>query len=309
MTVTRMMASAISDAGDVSRAHVAAGPFDSAPASSYAIVEVVALERHYYDGIKYLPGQTYGMATAAVERNIARGLVFVPDTTPVDWWDAPGRILAAEPCTARPKRQTPTAESYRILQGCAYDPGCAAYRFHTALNEHSVHASAFVRWEDKNPHCSLRQYDGYRDLHAVRQLAHEADVLHCHVDFLLLGETRIQPRGNQLVIRHYHGSRPDGQSWVDPELDAVNRAVQVGARLTHLAEAPGMSWLHARLVACLCRPAAPGAPDRTGADRKQDARRGAGDEGDLPCRVRLVLAGLAGIGTGSGRDADAGHRW
>jgi hypothetical protein len=205
--------------------------------------EVVALERHYYAGIKYMPGQTYAMAQDAVARNIERGLVFVPRTTPVDWWKAQGRILAAEPCTAKPKRQTPAVRSRRILQGCAYDPGCAAVRFHTAVNEHSIHTSAFVRWEDKNPHCSLRQYDGYKDLHAVRQLAHEADVLHCHVDYLLLGETRIQPRGDQLVIRHYHGSRPDGRSWMEDDLDAVNRAIRVGARLTHLAERPNVQWL------------------------------------------------------------------
>lgn len=241
MTATRMVSSREAS-GVVDRAHhpVPAAPFDSAPAS---LTEVVALERHYYQEIKYFPGQTYAMATEAVARNVERGLIFVPNIEPTDWWGKPGRILQAEPGAAKVLRRKATPGALRILAGVAYDPGCAAYRFHSAINETTRHASAFVRWEDRNPHCSLRQYDGYRDVLTVRQLMLEADVVHCHVDYLPVGETRIQPRGDQVLVRHYHGSRPDNRSWVEQRLDDENGAIQVGARLSHLAQSPRMHWL------------------------------------------------------------------
>ena len=240
MTATRMVFPETSEVVDGAHPPVPAAPFDSAPASSE---EVVALERHYYEGIKYFPGQTYAMAAEAVARNVALGLVFRPHREPTDWWGHAGRLLQAEPGTAKVLRRKATPGALRILAGVAYDPGCAAYRFHTALNETTRHTSAFVRWEDRNPHCSLRQYDGYKDVLTVRQLMLEADVVHCHVDYLPIGETKLQPRMDQVLVRHYHGSRPDGRSWVEQDLDDQNGAIQVGARLSHLGQSDRLHWL------------------------------------------------------------------
>src|SRR5690348_5464638 len=61
-----------------------------------------------------------------------------------DWWGSEGRILASEPGEAVVHSTAPTTGALRVVQGCGYDPGNAAYRFHTALNECTKHASAFI---------------------------------------------------------------------------------------------------------------------------------------------------------------------
>src|SRR5690349_11863650 len=98
------------------------------------------------------------------DRARAAAIVIAPPepttVAPWDWWNADGRILAAEPCEARPHSMTPTDGALRIVQGCAYDPGNAAYRMHTAVNECTKHASAFIRFGHTNPFCDLRQIDG-----------------------------------------------------------------------------------------------------------------------------------------------------
>lgn len=172
-----------------------------------------------------------------------------------DWWGADGRILAAEPCDARPYAQTPTDGALRILQGCGYDPGNAAYRHHSAVNEHTKHASAFVRFGHTNPFCDLRQIDGSEArrgvCHKTRTLMEQADVIHSHVDYMvqLKAGYRWRARDDQLVIRHYHGTRwnaPVEQQW--PRLnmleDDIANVVLVGARFTLCATRPTrMQWV------------------------------------------------------------------
>ena len=176
---------------------------------------------------------------------------------PWDWWGAPGRILAAEPCEARPHTETQTDGALKVAQGCGYDPGNAAYRFHTAINETTKHASAFIRYDHTNPFCDLRQIDGLADRRGVckesRRIVYEADVLHSHVDYLMQGKAgfrnRWKARDDQLVIRHYHGTRwdkPIEQQW--PRLcmleDDIAGATLVGARLTLCAVRPSrFQWL------------------------------------------------------------------
>jgi len=189
-----------------------------------------------------LTGERFRVPTDQIPGLVAQGLVFDPSSSGVDWWRAPRRILAHEPARGvEPWSDAPTPGSLRIVQGCGYDPGQAAYRLHAALNEWTQHASAFVRWGDTNPYSRLRQWDGERDRELVRRLVYEADVVHCHMDYLLIGNTDVQPRG--LVIRHYHGSRSDGRSNVEPALDAAVSAITLGARLQLLSEGPGMQWL------------------------------------------------------------------
>lgn len=197
--------------------------------------------------ITRLPGDRFHMVADRIPDAVARGIVFDPQAGELDWWRAQGRILADEPALdAKPFATEPSAGALRILQGTGYDPGQAAYRFHSALNEHTKHASAFVRWGRSNPYTQLRQYDGEEHQALVNRLVYEADVVHCHMNYLLLGGSMegpvtVQHRG--LVIRHYHGSRSDGTSNVEPRFDEIMHAVTVGARLQLLAEGPGMQWL------------------------------------------------------------------
>lgn len=188
------------------------------------------------------PGDRYLMRADRIAENAALGLVWDPEAHPVDWWGAPRRVLCAEPQgRAAPLYREPSEGALRIVQGVGYDPGSSVYRLHSAINECSKHASALVRWGRSNPHSQLRQYDGDEDVDQARRLVYEADVVHCHVNYILVGNTGMPPRG--LVIRHYHGSRTGGRTWMEPEVDRLMRAVIVGARLSHLDENPEAQWL------------------------------------------------------------------
>jgi hypothetical protein len=168
-----------------------------------------------------------------------------------DFWGADGRILAAEPCEARPHSDIQTDGALRIVQGCGYDPGNAAYRFHTAVNETTKHASAFVRFGHTNPFCDIRQIDGDTRKQDARGAVYTADVIHAHVDYLLQARTgfKWRARPEQLSIRHYHGTRwqqPIEKQW--PRLnmleDDLANVVLVGARLTLCEVRPSrMQWL------------------------------------------------------------------
>jgi hypothetical protein len=168
-----------------------------------------------------------------------------------DFWGAPGRILAAEPCDAHTHSDAPSEGALRIVQGCGYDPGNAAYRFHTAVNETTKHASAFVRFGHTNPFCDIRQIDGDTRKQDARGAVYTADVIHAHVDYLLQLKTgfKWRARPEQLSIRHYHGTRwqqPIEKQW--PRLnmleDDLANVVLVGARLTLCDVRPSrMQWL------------------------------------------------------------------
>jgi hypothetical protein len=168
-----------------------------------------------------------------------------------DWWGAPGRILAAEPCEAHTHSDAPSEGALRIVQGCAYDPGNAAYRFHTAVNECTKHASAFARWGHTNPFCDIRQIDGDTQPNDARAAMYHADVIHSHVDYWMQKKTgfRWRARPEQLVIRHYHGTRwqkPQSQQWPILNMleDDLANVVLVGARLTLCEVRPSrMQWL------------------------------------------------------------------
>jgi len=224
-------------------AQARSGAREAGGQSSGSVV-VLAVERHKHDGVLYLPGQSYAMAAHRVAANAQAGLIMVPGAVRVRWWDAPGRVIAAETAAdVAPRATRQGLGALRIVQGVGYDPGSAAFRHHSAVNETTHHASAFIRWGHSNPHCDLRQYDGDGDLATVRELVHRADVLHCHVNYMLLANTGLRPRPEQLVIRHYHGSRPEGRSWLERPLDEAHRALVVGARLSHVAEWDRIQWL------------------------------------------------------------------
>lgn len=211
-----------------------------------------------YDGMVYMPGQRL-----SVPAREARGMVrkhqaqVIADLPAVSWWDAPGRLLQCESGNAVPFATTDTG-ALRIAQGTGYDPGNAAYRFHTALNEHTPHASAFVRFINRhnNPFACPTQYDATRDPATARALLLSADVVHCHINQTLtqnLGLPR-RPRAGQVIVRHYHGTQFNGQGEQRPDDDQMPRLcattddldgyVLVGARLTLCALRPGrIHWL------------------------------------------------------------------
>lgn len=173
-----------------------------------------------------------------------------PDDGRVSWSNADGRVLTpagVESHYGGDRRARP-----RVLQLTRYDPGSAAYRYHSAFNSSREPGgvSAFVRYEDENPHCSLRQYDGILQREGVRRLANEADVLHVHMDYSTLDAPFLlnqwHERGRQLLVRHYHGSQPADEktnTLVENALDDREDAVQVGARLYHMRFSPRMYWL------------------------------------------------------------------
>jgi len=212
-----------------------------------------------YRGVLYMPGQRFPMDPLDVPAMAAEGLVQVLEDLPTpDWWGAPGRVLQCEPGEGKVYATAPSAGALKIVQGTGYDPGNAAYRFHSALNEHTKHASAFVRYitRNNNPfHCPT-QYDATQDQAMARALILDADVVHCHVDWILAHNVGLSPRAKrgQLVIRHYHGTQFDPQGKLMPvsqQVPIVNAvaddaigATLVGARLTLCALRPGrIQWL------------------------------------------------------------------
>jgi hypothetical protein len=206
------------------------------PPGDYVLVMTTARHRYMEPtrGINELvvPGMMYWMETHRVRGNVAAGLVHPAPKTTHDWWGMEGRVLGVEADTMpAPRCLSETAGALKIVSGCSYDPGSAAFRFHSAVNEHTKHAMAFVRWGDTNPHCSLRQYDAQADAYAVRDAVMTADVIHNHVAYYLLNNTGLQPRPDQLIARHYHGSVQGGRTNLEPIFDTSKQAIVFGARL------------------------------------------------------------------------------
>lgn len=212
-----------------------------------------------YRGVRYMPGQRFPIDPLDVPDLEAAGLIQILEDLPTpEWWKAEGRVLQCEPGEGSVFATAASSGSLRICQGAGYDPGNAAYRFHSALNEHTKHASAFVRYltRNNNPfHCPT-QYDAVKEAGMVRALLLDADVVHCHVDWILPRNAGLgtKPKAGQLLIRHYHGTQfdihgrqmPDHSQVVriNAEADDAVGATLVGARLTLCALRPErMSWL------------------------------------------------------------------
>lgn len=219
------------------------------PAEPRVAVKVCAIHLKI-DGVKYLRGQVTTLGITMARELEAEGMVWVPKPSGVDWWAAERRVLAVEPHHARPLVSVQSAGALRIAQTCGYDPGNAVYRHHSAVNEHTPHASAFITWRkpDGNPFRCPEQYSGLTQKELVRALVYEADVLHQHVDYFCnnvgLGP---EPRQGQVTIRHYHGSRPHGEKQhpiTNMDVDDARRSALVGARLTLCQIRPGrIAWL------------------------------------------------------------------
>lgn len=228
-------------------------------------IQVIALrpshikDKVQYRGVTYIPGQRFTVDPLDLPELVRGKKVEVIDDLPSPhWWDAPGRVLQCEPGPASVYAETASPGALKIAQLTGYDPGNAAYRFHSAVNEYSVHCSAFIRWltTNNNPfHCPT-QYNATKEPKTARALVLDADVLHCHVDFDTLKYVGMgtHPRPGQLLIRHYHGTQfsPDGKQlpafhqvpMQNAAGDDVTGATLVGARLTLCDLRPGViHWL------------------------------------------------------------------
>lgn len=211
-----------------------------------------ALTKLKVGGTSYLPGQRVRGPSAELVPLLREGAIWRVAPSGVDWWAAPGRVLAVEPCDDTPLVSERTEGALRIAMGCGYDPGNAVYRMHSMVNEHTKHASAFITWRKPggNPFRCPQQYDALKEKpEALRALVYEADVLHHHVDYFLrnagLGN---KPRPGQLLLRHYHGSTQGAYAAQHAvrhaEVDDALGALLLGARLTLCALRPGrIQWM------------------------------------------------------------------
>jgi len=228
-------------------------------------IQVIALrpthikDKVQYRGVTYIPGQRFAVDPLDLPALVAAKKVEVLESLPSPhWWDAPGRVLQCEPGPASVWAEQQQPGALKIAQLTGYDPGNAAYRFHSAVNEYSLHCSAFIRWltTNNNPfHCPT-QWNATKEPKVARALVLDADVLHCHVDFDTLKYVGMgtHPRPGQLLIRHYHGTQftPDGKQMPafhqvvmqNAASDDITGATLVGARLTLCALRPDrIHWL------------------------------------------------------------------
>lgn len=215
------------------------------------MIDVLCLNEHINAGVRRFPGEVFALeaAAGAVAAMQASGLL-IPIAAVHDlWYATPGRILspaglealeAPAPAVAG-DREMPGV--LRVLQMVDYDPGNAAYRYHSAINHLGPHASAFARWGNANPYVDLRQWDGTSQRMTLEALYWTAHVLHVHIDFRILKHSLgMLPRG--ILVRHYHGSLEPGfrDVLVEQALDDSLGAIQIGARLYHLQFSERMRW-------------------------------------------------------------------
>jgi hypothetical protein len=213
-------------------------------------MKVRALQLHNdAEGGRVSPGTEYDVEEGRAREMIGAGFVISLERQDYVGWDqAYGRQLSPLPDPTHYGRERVIVDPYpRVLQLTQYDPGSAAYRYHSAFN-HAADldghdgTSAFARFGSSNPFCDLRQFDGTRQRAGVGALFDTADVVHVHMDYTTLDEAhcmnRWPDRSRQLLVRHYHGSQgPDSfktdYRLVQQALDDQVGAVQIGARLYH----------------------------------------------------------------------------
>lgn len=209
-------------------------------------VEVFALSPCIIAGVRRERYERFRIPAARKRDLTAGGLLLSERTASALWRTSRGRILAPEGIPSTVTAAPLTERPLRVLQLTHYDPGASVYRYHSAANATPGIVSALVRFGDTNPHCSHRQWDGYRDLAQVKALLLTADVIHCHMDLrCLFHDLRSSPLAHQRLARTYHGSVLPGDTTrrlVEHEVDRRNRAIVFGARPYHLR--PGMDVPH-----------------------------------------------------------------
>lgn len=220
------------------------GGTPSAPVVSPSVVAVRCFgEAIVADGFRTEAGTWYEVPADVAAYWEGRGL-WVTQATIDALWQSAGRILTPDGVTSHYEAAGRTAGAVRVLNVTHYDPGAAAYRYHSAANTASGVVSAFVRFGHSNPHCDLRQFDGTTQADAVRILMATADVVHCHMDYtLLLNELGGLPVGMRAAIT-YHGSIEETRPSITyPEADERMRSIVFGARPYHKRFGEHVRWL------------------------------------------------------------------
>jgi hypothetical protein len=211
------------DAGVVT---TVAAPADTV--SCLAVGEAILI-----DGTRTVPGRWYTVPTAAAAAWNARGIFYTQaqlDTL----WDSPGRVLSPLPTASTYTAAPHVSGALRVLQLTHYDPGCAAYRYHSAANTVSGIVSAFARIGHSNPACELRQWDVDTQLGMVQLLLRTADVVHCHMDYtVLLNELGGLPNGVRAAITYHGSTEPQRPVITYPDADIRMGSVVFGARPYH----------------------------------------------------------------------------
>jgi hypothetical protein len=211
----------------------------AASVSHEDMLAVVAVTPCKIDGIPRVRGERFEIRRSRESALVGTGLLETDASFDRLWRRESGRILTPDGVASCAVAGNPGPRPLRVLQLTHYDPGAAAYRYHSALNTQDGVLSVFVRFGHSNPHCDLRQWDGLTQLPHVMSLVMTADVIICHMDFrCLFNDIREAPRPHQVLVRHYHGSLlPDGKdarkTFVEYEVDRKVNAVQVGARPYH----------------------------------------------------------------------------
>ncbi|MCW5591050.1 MAG: glycosyltransferase [Burkholderiales bacterium] len=184
------------------------------------------------------------------EADLTAGGLLMSEAAAHALWHRPdGRILTPNAVLSTYRRAKLGERPLRVLQMTHYDPGSSVYRYHSAANTIPGVSSVLVRFGDSNPHTSLRQWDGHKDMPAVRMLLRTADVVHCHMDLrCLFHELRSSLMPGQRLARTYHGSvLPEDAGkrvLVEREVDERNNAIVFGARPYHLRPEHGVKhWL------------------------------------------------------------------
>ena len=213
-------------------------------------MQVRAVQLHTNaDGGRIPPHTIYDVEEGRGRQLMENGFVISLERQDYVAWDNGfGRqlsTLGAPTHYGRSPEQPITAPFPRVLQMTQYDPGSAAYRYHSAFN-HAADldgrggTSAFVRYGSSNPYCDVRQYDGNTQRAGVARLFDTADVVHVHMDYTTLDDCmqRWPDRSRQLLVRHYHGSQsPESfkteYRLVQQAIDDQVGALLVGARLYH----------------------------------------------------------------------------
>lgn len=208
---------------------------------------VFVTNEHVLSGKRYFPGDEYEAPEGSLPWLESAKVAVKKKTAEELWSQLEGRVLTPDeiPTTYKAKTRG-DAKKLKVLQLTYYDPGSAAYRYHSALNASGVAISAFVRFGHSNPHCDLRQHDGETQREDVRTLLLTADAVLVHMDYRTLYHGMNQwPGPNTRLFRLYHGSSSPAEPkyFVENEKDTEHGAIQLGARLYHSRFSNRMNWL------------------------------------------------------------------
>lgn len=210
------------------------------------MVQVLVTNDHMVGGLLRQSSETYEADEGLLPWLNEGSLAYSQEQIDALWKETPGRIITPPELSSRYEIPQVAERLPRVLQLTYYDPGSAAYRYHSALNASGAAVSAFVRFGDSNPHTSFRQWDGDKQLNPIRALLLTADYVMVHMDYRTLyhGVHELPP-AHARIIRFYHGSVSPSEKrvLVENDVDERHDAIQVGARLYHNRFSSRMHWL------------------------------------------------------------------